>query len=625
VKDQAAGRFRIVSQLGHGPLADVYLCRLVGVAGFEKDVVVKRIVDQHAADPHFVELFLEEARLSGRLTHPNIVEVFESGTEDGLPYIAMEYIRGVDLAQIVARAHQEGQGAPPYELMAALMAGVSDGLSYAHGVPDGEGGREGVIHRDVRPANILVSFEGVPKLMEFGMAAARGRLSRAHTGVFKESLRYMAPEQLAQSGHIDQRADVFGAGVTLYELTTGHNPFGAEGDAEVAVLDRVLSGVFPRPTELVPGYPEALEAIVLSALEPEVHSRCGSAGELRDRLRAFVEAGDLAADPRQVAGWIRRLFPDPTRPDPTPSPRGTERTSPSAPLPTARATRPFLQAQMGPRRPLPLTTPGRGFMWAALIALGVAAGAAILGLWMRAPASEPVSVSPALRQAARAYLEAAETLVKEKRYDGAQELLAKADRLDTHDLEVKSKLARLRRSIDEAVARGEPLHRFDPPAPPRVEALVAPVVAPPPPEAPPRVLPGRHKGRAREMSGDRRGRADRAKRKGDEAPPSSSATPADRASPFVAPSALPLVTSIVDAQHLGRVCQQVEEALAVRAGVPAEFARGVTVQFRQRVQPGMKIYPTAMYSFVVRQYAEKRDHATVGDALAAAQAEGSLR
>jgi serine/threonine protein kinase len=611
LKDHAGGRFRVVSQLSHGSLADVYLCRLVGVAGFEKDVVVKRIVAEHAADPHFVELFLEEARVVARLEHPNVVEVYESGVEDGQPYIAMEYIRGVDLVQIIARAHQEGR--PAYQLLAAIMAGVSDGLAYAHGALDGDGEHLGLVHRDIRPLHIIVSFEGIPKLLEFGMATARGRLSRAHSAVFRESLRYMAPEQISQ-GQVDQRADVFGLGATLYELTTGRNPFGAEGDPEVQVLDRILNGIFPRPTEIVPGYPPALEDIVLSALQPEVHQRCPSAAELRDRLMTFVEAEGQPADARQIAGWLRRLFPDPTRPDPTPSPRMFDRTPPPPlGLPPARPARPFLQAQMAPVRPPQASPPGRAFKWTALGALAVALAVGVWGLGRRPPpAALVLAPAPALRQASRAYLEAAQDLIADRRYGGARELLVKAEGLDP---DAQPRLRQLRRQIDEALARGEPASPAPPP-PPVVEATPAPA----PPAEPARPPSARHKGRSREMAAaERRGRGGRAhgKRKGDDAA-------AELESPFTPPAPLPLVTSIVDAGHLARVCQQVEEALAARAGVPADYARGITATLRQRVAAGAKVYPSAMYSFVIRQHAAGRDRATVSAALAAAQAEGSL-
>jgi serine/threonine protein kinase len=609
LKDHAGGRFRVVSQLGHGSLADVYLCRLVGVAGFEKDVVVKRIVAEHAADPHFVELFLEEARVVARLEHPNVVEVYESGVEDGQPYIAMEYIRGLDLVQIIPRAHQDGR--PPYQLLAAIMAGVSDGLAYAHGALDGDGERLGLVHRDVRPLHIVVSFEGIPKLLEFGMATARGRLSRAHSAVFKESLRYMAPEQISQ-GQVDQRADVFGLGATLYELTTGRNPFGAEADPEVEVLDRILNGVFPRPSQINPGYPPALEDIVLSALQPEAHQRCPSAAELRDRLMAYVEAEGQPADARQIAGWLRRLFPDPTRPDPTPSPRMFDRTPPPPlGLPPARPTRPFLQTQMAASRAVP--PPGRVFMWTAMAALAVALAVGLWGLGRRPPpAAMMLAPAPALRQASRAYLDAAQDLLGDKRYAGARELLAKAEGLDP---DAQPRLRQLRRQIDEAMARGEPISPAAPPSP-VVEAIPEPA---PPAEAA-RPATSRHKGRGRDVAAaERRGRGGRAhgKRKGDEAT-------AELESPF-STAPLPLVTSIVDSAHLARMCQQVEDALIARAGLPADYARGITMTLRQRVSAGAKVYPSAMYSFVIRQHAAGRDRATVSAALVAAQAEGSLR
>ena len=250
--DIPRNRFQIVGQLGRGALAEVYLCKLRGVAGFEKEVVVKRISAEYAADPLFVRMFLDEARVAARLTHPNIVQVFEVGEEEGVPYIAMEYVRGVTLEMVIRRAHQEGK--LHHGHFAQVIAKICDALAYAHSAVDQDGEPVGLVHREVSPANIVLNLDGIPKLLDFGMAAAKDRLLHTQEGMLTGELRYMAPEQVSR-GRLDHRADVFSLGITLFELTTGINPFGPPGQRDVEVLQKVLNAPIPRPSQIVPTYP----------------------------------------------------------------------------------------------------------------------------------------------------------------------------------------------------------------------------------------------------------------------------------------------------------------------------------------------------------------------------------
>ena len=247
--DVPRNRFQIIGQLGRGALAEVYLCKLRGVAGFEKEVVVKRISADYAADPLFVRMFLDEARVAARLTHPNIVQVFEVGEEEGVPYIAMEYVRGLTLGMVIRRAHQERK--IHYGHLAQIVAKICDALAYAHSAVDQDGEPVGLVHREVSPVNIVINLDGVPKLLDFGMAAAKDRLLHTQEGMLTGELRYMAPEQVSR-GRLDHRADVFSLGITLFEATTGINPFGPEGQGEAEVLDKVLNAPLPRPTQVRP-------------------------------------------------------------------------------------------------------------------------------------------------------------------------------------------------------------------------------------------------------------------------------------------------------------------------------------------------------------------------------------
>ena len=302
MSEQRFGKFEVVGFLGRGGMAEVFLCRLGGLGGFNKEVVVKRILPERVADPSFLRMFLDEARVAANLNHPNIVQVYEIAEADGLPYIAMEYVRGPTFSAVIretVRANQLHVGH-----VAKILSGVCEGLQHAHSALGPNREPLGLVHRDVSPQNVILSPEGVPKLLDFGVAKARGRLTTTEAGTLKGKLRYMAPEQI-QQGALDHRADVFSVGVLLCEATTGRNPFGARQVTEVQLFKNIVNGSYTRPSQLAPGYPEELERIVLWAIEPDVDKRCPSAEALHDALEKFVSAGPYASTTRAVAGWVQ--------------------------------------------------------------------------------------------------------------------------------------------------------------------------------------------------------------------------------------------------------------------------------------------------------------------------------
>ncbi len=422
MSDARIGKFDILSPIGAGGMADVYRCRLRGPGGFEKIVVVKRIRGERAADPCFVNMFLDEARLAARLDHPNIVQVFEIGEADGLPYIAMEYVKGPTFSALLRGARRSGS--PPPGHVARVMADVCEGLHYAHGAlgPDGE--PMGLVHRDVSPQNILVSREGRAKLLDFGVAKANGRLTDTLTGTLKGKLRYMAPEQL--NGQVDQRADLFSVGVCLFEATTGQNPYGPPTLDEVALFHRIGTCKHRRPSELVPDYPAELEAIVLSAIEPDPARRCSTARELQERLERFASREPFQSSTRAVADWVRGLFPDPDdtgtssagpAKGPAPSALLLQQAKPASASATGRKRRssPFnpLAAVLSPEtsgsfagpggaapappRPMPPVRPSRA-SWPAVAALAgvlgsMVAGAAVWSVMQRPASPRPIASS----------------------------------------------------------------------------------------------------------------------------------------------------------------------------------------------------------------------------------------
>jgi serine/threonine protein kinase len=257
VSNATFGKFQVVGQIARGGMADIFLCRLQGIGGFEKEVVIKCILPERANDPDFVSMFLDEARVAANLNHPGIVQVFEIGEEGGIPYIAMEYVKGVTLQMVVREMHRQKK--MHYGHCAKILAGVCEALDYAHNAVNADGERLDLVHRDVSPANIIISREGVPKLLDFGVAKANKRLSETQAGTLKGKLRYMAPEQISQEA-VDARADVFSLGVCLFELTTFRHPFAPAAGNEAALFANVLQGLATRPTDIVPGYPPDLEA-----------------------------------------------------------------------------------------------------------------------------------------------------------------------------------------------------------------------------------------------------------------------------------------------------------------------------------------------------------------------------
>ncbi|MBI5495405.1 MAG: protein kinase [Deltaproteobacteria bacterium] len=365
------GKYRLDYRLGQGGMGEVFKGHLVGLGGFDKTVVIKRILRSHLADPEFVNMFLDEARLVALLSHPNIAQVFEIDAFQGLPYLAMEYVAGPTFFGMIREAHRRHD--VRMGCIAKIMSKVCDGLHHAHNARDGSGQPLGIVHRDVSPPNILVSVEGVPKLVDFGVAMARGRMSSSSPGLVKGKLRYVAPEQI-RGEPLCGRADVFSAGVCLYEATTGRRPF--DGKSEAEIMHAVLEGRFVKPSKLVSEYPPELEAVVNWALKTDPAQRCPSAKAMQEALESFVTEGEYRARTQDVAEWIAQLFPDtgqqpelryvaPRTQEPSPSPRAaTPSPAPGAPAPVSLP--PPLPADSVTAEPTaPMAAPPTAAVWDA--------------------------------------------------------------------------------------------------------------------------------------------------------------------------------------------------------------------------------------------------------------------
>ena len=298
------GKFEVIRQIAVGGMAELYLARMVGTEGFDRLVCVKRILPQYVSNPSFVTMFLNEAQLASTLHHPNIAQVYEIEQEEGEYFFAMEYVHGEDLGRLVATARESGV---PISLDCALtlVSGLCGGLHHAHEKASPEGKLLGVVHRDVSPANVLVSYDGAVKLTDFGLARAGGVQSTV-SGL-KGKVSYMSPEQCRGKAALDRRSDVFSVGTILYELTTGRLPFTDE--TEYGVLQQIVTRDAEPPSTLVPGYPPALEAIVMRALSRDLGGRFANALDLQNQLEDFAHENRLRVSPLVVARLMSTLFP----------------------------------------------------------------------------------------------------------------------------------------------------------------------------------------------------------------------------------------------------------------------------------------------------------------------------
>lgn len=303
----AFGRYQLLERIAVGGMAEVFLARSFGVEGFEKRLVIKRILPELAQNPRFVSMFVHEAKLSVCLSHPNVVQVFELGKVGEDHYIAMEHIHGRDLTYILRNLRRIGERVPP-ALAAGIAAKVARGLGYAHARTAPDGRPLQIVHRDVSPHNIVVSFEGDVKLVDFGIArlvgeADAGASARPGGGKFA----YMSPEQ-ASGGAADARSDLFSLGSVLFEMLTGRRLF-PESDPELK-LRAVVACEVPDVRSVNPEVPDALAAILDRVLRRRPEDRYASAGLMEEDLRAFLfEFGERHDAPR-VAEWLRGLLPD---------------------------------------------------------------------------------------------------------------------------------------------------------------------------------------------------------------------------------------------------------------------------------------------------------------------------
>ena len=304
------GRYEVSSRLASGGMAEILLGRVRGPAGFHRPVVLKRVLPHLAESEEFRAMFVDEARIVAGLRHPNVVQVHELGEEDGELFLAMEYLAGESVSGLMRRLATQRRPLP-VGLAAHLIAEACAGLHAAHTMTDDHGEPLHVVHRDVSPQNLFVTYDGHVKVLDFGVAKARARLARTHTGHAKGKFGYMSPEQCRRE-EVDARTDVFALGIVLWELLTGRRLF--HDDSELAMVRAICDDPVRPPSELRPECPESLDRICLRALEKEPLDRFDSAEEMR---RELVRAlGEMEQAPRdetardELASLMRGTFAD---------------------------------------------------------------------------------------------------------------------------------------------------------------------------------------------------------------------------------------------------------------------------------------------------------------------------
>ncbi len=374
------GQYTLLDRIAVGGMAEVWKARMKGVEGFQKTVAIKKILPHLTDSSDFVTMFVDEAKLAAQLNHNNIIHIYDLGKIGEDYYIAMEFVDGRDLRTILNLARERDQPLP-MGLSLLVASRMASALDYAHRKRDFEGRELGLVHRDVSPQNVLISFEGDIKLCDFGIVKAVTKASKTQMGALKGKLQYMSPEQ-AWGRPVDARSDIFSLGSLLFEMLTGRRLFA--GDSEMSVLDAVREGRIQAPRDLDPRLPLEVNNLVLTALAKEPGDRFESAGAMQREIDSILASLQPAATPLELAAYMKRLVGSeaiagaaPTAAAPQVATTSTGSTPPPAPLAAPVAAVPALERsrpaagfdsalEAAPAR-------GRNLLWMAIGALVVLA------------------------------------------------------------------------------------------------------------------------------------------------------------------------------------------------------------------------------------------------------------
>ncbi len=298
------GKYLLLDRVNVGGMAEVFKAKAFGVEGFERLVAVKRILPSIAEDAEFIEMFIDEAKIAVQLTHANIAQIFDLGRVGESYFIALEYVHGKDLRTIFDRARKRGEPLPVPMACFNIMK-VCEGLAYAHDKKDAAGRELNLVHRDVSPQNVLISYDGEVKLIDFGIAKAAGKASKTQAGILKGKFGYMSPEQV-RGLPLDRRSDVFAVGIVLYELLTGERLF--VGETDFSTLEKVRNVEIMPPSTYNRRIPDELEQIVLKALSKDVDDRYQTAMDLHDDLQSFMYTSGNFFARKDLAAYMRKTF-----------------------------------------------------------------------------------------------------------------------------------------------------------------------------------------------------------------------------------------------------------------------------------------------------------------------------
>ena len=303
--------YEILARLAEGGMAEIFLARARSVTGLERHVVLKRILPDRGTDPQWIQMFLDEAHLTGHLQHPNIAQLFDVGRIGDRLFFTMEYIHGEEVRELLNRTAALDTHIP-LSIVIAIGAGVAAGLQHAHERVGVDGKPLGIVHRDVTPSNVMVSYDGAIKLVDFGIAKANLRASETQTGSVKGKVPYLSPEQCRSSRHTDHRTDVFALGILLWECCTSSRLFRRDTDYET--MDAIVNEAAPPPSRVRPDVPAELDRVILAALEKDPDKRTASCAEIVEALDEIVRTRQLAIGTMHVRRYMRELFG--TRPEP---------------------------------------------------------------------------------------------------------------------------------------------------------------------------------------------------------------------------------------------------------------------------------------------------------------------
>lgn len=297
------GRYQLLEKIAAGGMAEVYRARMRGEEGFEKIVAIKRILPHMADNDDFITMFIDEAKLAAQLTHNNIIHIYDLGKEDAYHYIAMEYVEGKDLRSILKTASEKGYPLP-VDLALFIASKVANALDYAHRRLGLDGKELNLVHRDVSPQNVLISFEGDIKLCDFGIAKAATKVQQTQAGALKGKLQYMSPEQ-AWGKKVDRRTDIFSLGIVLFEMLAGERLF--SGDTDLTILEQVRDARSEPPSLKNPDVPKKVDQIVLKALAKNPQDRYQNASEMEKDINSVLYSFQPAPGPADLAIFMHRL------------------------------------------------------------------------------------------------------------------------------------------------------------------------------------------------------------------------------------------------------------------------------------------------------------------------------